>query len=58
LGDEGERWKSSVSELHREEGKLNGNVFVAAASISYFGPFTVRKQLLPHMNFRDCTEKN
>lgn len=41
LGDEGERWKETVDELYKEEGKLNGNVFIAAASISYIGPFTV-----------------
>ncbi len=41
LGDEGERWQSTVVELNKEVEKLVGNVFIAAASISYMGPFTV-----------------
>ena len=42
LGDEGERWKITVQELRKEVEKLCGNVFIAASSISYIGPFTVR----------------
>jgi dynein heavy chain len=41
LGDEGERWKITVEELNKEVEKLCGDVFIAAASISYIGPFTV-----------------
>jgi dynein heavy chain len=40
LGDEGERWEQSVGIMETEIEKLIGNVFVAAASISYIGPFT------------------
>ena len=42
LGDEGERWLETVEILQKESEKLMGNVFIAAASISYMGPFTVR----------------
>lgn len=41
LGDEGERWLVTVEELNKESEKLAGNVFIAASSISYMGPFTV-----------------
>jgi dynein heavy chain len=30
----------TVGELKKEQEKLNGNVFIAASSISYMGPFT------------------
>ncbi len=40
LGDEGERWEASVGVMEVEIEKLIGNVFIAAASISYVGPFT------------------
>lgn len=40
LGDEGERWLKTVDLLSKEVEKLVGNVFIAAASISYLGPFT------------------
>ena len=41
LGDEGERWLVTVDGLNKEVEKQIGNVFIAAASISYMGPFTV-----------------
>ena len=41
LGSEGERWLETVDELNKEAEKLMGNVFIAASSISYMGPFTV-----------------
>lgn len=41
LSSEGERWKITVELLVKEKERLNGNVFVAASSISYIGPFTV-----------------
>ena len=40
LGDEGDRWKESVEVYWEEIVKLIGDVFIAAASISYIGPFT------------------
>lgn len=40
LGDEGKRWEVSVVDLMKEQEKITGNVFIAAASISYMGPFT------------------
>jgi len=46
LGDEGERWLITVDGLNKEVEKLIGNVFIAAAQISYMGPFTVRYGLL------------
>lgn len=41
LSDEGERWAATVEVLHKEVEKIVGNVFLAASSISYMGPFTV-----------------
>lgn len=41
LGDEGERWLLTVDVLNKESEMLVGDVFIAAASISYMGPFTV-----------------
>jgi len=40
LGDEGERWEQTVIELQKEQVYFKGNVFLAAASLSYMGPFT------------------
>lgn len=40
LADEGDRWAQKVELMNKEIEKLNGNVFIAASSISYFGPFT------------------
>ena len=40
LGLEGERWQRSVEQMEIDFEKLEGDVFVAAASISYFGPFS------------------
>ena len=42
LGSEGDRWRITVEDLNKEIEKLVGDVFIAAASISYMGPFTVR----------------
>lgn len=41
LGDEGGRWLDTVALLNKEQEMLIGDVFVAAAQISYMGPFTV-----------------
>lgn len=43
LSDEGERWAATVEVLHKEVEKIVGNVFLAASSISYMGPFTVSR---------------
>ncbi len=40
LGSEHERWKESVAILDAKIHQLVGDVFVAAACISYYGPFT------------------
>lgn len=40
LSDEGKRWAETVEVLQKEIDKLVGDVFIAASSISYFGPFT------------------
>ena len=47
LAEEGVRWKETVIELKERELSLTGDVFLAAASISYLGPFTgiYRKQI-------------
>ena len=40
LGSETERWSSQIEELEKEVSKLPGDVFLAGASIVYFGAFT------------------
>lgn len=40
LGSEHERWKENVHILDQRIRQLVGDVFVAAACISYYGPFT------------------
>ena len=40
LFDEGERWKEEIITLENDEVYLRGNVFIAASSLSYLGPFT------------------
>ena len=40
LADEGVRWKNDVGIMTEQIKKLVGNVFLAAACISYFGAFT------------------
>jgi len=40
LSDEGERWGKTVVILTADSEKLVGDVFLAAAQISYMGPFT------------------
>lgn len=38
--EEGENWKATLAVLKEEASKLVGDIFLAAASISYIGPFT------------------
>ena len=40
LGSEHERWKENVAILDSKIHQLVGDVFVAAACVSYYGPFT------------------
>jgi dynein heavy chain len=40
LTDEGKRWTESVAKQKIEITKLIGDVFLAAASVSYIAPFT------------------
>lgn len=40
LGDEGKRWEQTVKDLEYDQEFFKGNVFLAAASLSYVGPFT------------------
>eukprot|EP01060_Flectonema_neradi_P004124 TRINITY_DN12705_c0_g1_i2.p1 TRINITY_DN12705_c0_g1~~TRINITY_DN12705_c0_g1_i2.p1 ORF type:complete len:4231 (+),score=761.72 TRINITY_DN12705_c0_g1_i2:111-12803(+) len=40
LGSETERWSTQIAELEEEVSKLPGDVFLAGASIVYFGAFT------------------
>ena len=40
LGDEGKRWEQSVREMENDKIYFKGNVFLAASSLSYVGPFT------------------
>ena len=42
LADEGKRWKEQCKEMDEDELYFTGNVFIAAASLSYLGPFTGR----------------
>ena len=48
LADEFVRWKEGVEKLTIAENKLIGDTFLAAAAISYYGPFTgtFRKDLM------------
>ena len=48
LADEFVRWKEGVEKLTIAENKLIGDTFLAAAAISYYGPFTgiFRKELM------------
>ena len=40
LSDEGKRWEQTVCDLETDQEYFKGNVFLAAASLSYVGPFT------------------
>jgi dynein heavy chain len=40
LADEAIRWKETVEILAEDMKLLLGNVFIAGASVSYYGPFT------------------
>ena len=40
LGDEGERWKLRIAEYEEEKTSVVGDVLLAAAFVSYTGPFT------------------
>eukprot|EP00435_Cladocopium_sp_Y103_P017660 s1686_g4.t1 len=40
LKDEGIRWRETVSTIRQDIINLTGDVFLSAASISYYGPFT------------------
>lgn len=40
LGDEGKRWEQTVRTMQTEQVYFKGNVFLAASSLSYTGPFT------------------
>lgn len=39
LGSEGKRWEEKTKELSAVEVYINGNVLLAAATLSYLGPF-------------------
>merc|ERR1712146_210797 len=40
MGDEGVRWRDTVEKIGVEIVNLAGDVFLSAAAISYYGPFT------------------
>jgi dynein heavy chain len=40
LADEKVRWAESIVTLSDAINKVTGDVFIAAASVSYYGPFT------------------
>jgi hypothetical protein len=40
LAEEGERWGTEIAQMEIESTFYNGNVFIAAASLSYLGPFS------------------
>lgn len=40
LSDEGKRWEQSVRDMENDQIYFKGNVFLAAASLCYTGPFT------------------
>jgi dynein heavy chain len=39
LGEEGHRWEENILKLNEVEVFFAGNVFLAAATLSYLGPF-------------------
>jgi dynein heavy chain len=39
LTDEGKRWEENILKLAEDEVYFAGNVFIAAATLSYLGPF-------------------
>lgn len=59
LRDENERWKKSVESLNEQLINLLGDAFLAAACISYYGPFTgiYRRQLVSKW-LEKCVELN
>ena len=40
LEEEGIRWEEEIETFEKEKLYLRGNVFVAASTLSYLGPFT------------------
>ena len=56
LADEHVRWISTVENIEKEAAKLIGDVFLSAACISYYGPFTgkYREELLA---LGDCSSR-
>ena len=40
LGEEGKRWEEQLKAMDEEKVYFTGNVMLAAASLSYLGPFT------------------
>ena len=57
LGNEHERWKENVGLLDARIRQLVGDVFVAAACISYYGPFTgVFRERLVAKWVADCKD--
>ncbi|XP_030047949.1 dynein axonemal heavy chain 6 [Microcaecilia unicolor] len=55
LGDEQVRWQESIASFEEEISNVIGNVFIASASVAYFGAFTaVYRQLLIDCWIKQC----
>mmetsp|Transcript_54927 Transcript_54927/g.128448 ORF Transcript_54927/g.128448 Transcript_54927/m.128448 type:complete len:1244 (+) Transcript_54927:3-3734(+) len=58
LADEGIRWRLTVEKLRKDIVNLTGDVFLSAAAISYYGPFTgVYRQSIVE-EWLICTKEN
>ena len=58
LSSEHGRWKENVANLDKKIIQLIGDVFVAAACASYYGPFTgVFREKLVDKWVQECVEK-
>jgi len=59
LSDEGKRWEQNVRTMRSDQVYFKGNVFLAAASLSYTGPFTgpYRERLVRNWQ-NECRSRN
>ena len=59
LGEEGKRWEQQLKTMDEEKIYFTGNVMLAAASLSYLGPFTGRyRDELIKQWIRSCKKRD
>jgi len=57
LADEHRRWGENIGMLESKIKQLTGDVFISAACISYYGPFTgVYRKILAESWLERCKE--